>query len=654
MCNIRIFFVPTNNIGIRLASTSVAKAVLIKPLWSFMKKFLPRSNLSFSFRFTLQKKLLLAFALISILFCILGVTARKSLLSVENAIESVLSTNKMVRLTKEGNINLAKAGQLPKVIETANGDLGNIEAELNRLKEKFNETFTQINTIAGQGAQEQELVQLYLGQGQAFYTALAGFIPTRQSMLVYSTLYKGRNRPLPDVLTERELGHIKFIRSLAESIEKKQRLSGGMDYTKCGFYQWYTNNPSKDEDIAEVFEEIDPLHQKLHNYAKEIDQMMAEGNYQGAQTILVSANKDLNLLGLYFSGTRNLAIEKYEEIREQFYAQLTDLDKIYEETVLAATNLEEYLQNSVVKNSLAQMRQTSNSRRLQITLFAALGLGLAILIGAYAFLVLRNAIKSFQRVVDSITNSAQDFDAMSERMSENSNSTMTMADSASQAMEETASNIDSVASAMQEMNASIMEISNSSLASAEMAGEAVNEAKKTEALGKELQKFSEDIGTVSSTIRTIAFKINLLSLNANVEAARAGEAGAGFAVVAAEVKTLAGATAEATDEIIEKIAAIQTGSRTSAEAIASITETIANMSQKSSGIAAAVEQQSALTTDIGSNVDQVVQASNDVTQDIQNVSEAANDTNERSLSIREGAKNLNEDAEELNRLVRQF
>jgi len=608
-----------------------------------------------TFRFTLQKKLILAFILIAILFCILGLTARTALKSGETAVQSVLATNYLVRMAKEGNINLAKAGQLPKVIETASGDMAEVEAQLARLQEKFTKTSSEIRDIvSSEDATEQELVNAYLKLGSSFYEALAGFVPTRKHMLIYTTEYKGGQRPLPDVLAEREIGHIKFVRSLGQSIEKKERLTGGMDYNECPFYLWYTESPSQDPDIVEIFEEIDPLHQKLHNYAKEIDAKIGEGDYTGAEKILVAANKDLNMLGLYFSGVRNLAQEKYEAAQKKFYGQLADLDTIYEQTVKAAAALETYLQDTVMQGSLAQMKKTTDRNRLQTLLFSVLGLVLAILIGAYAFFVIRQAIRALQRVVDALTTSGHEFDTMSEYLAENSSSTMTMAGSASSAMEKTAASIDSVAAAVQELNASIQEISNSSMASAEMAGAAVQEAKQTTALGTELQRLSEGIGTVSGTIRSIAFKINLLSLNANVEAARAGEAGAGFAVVAAEVKTLAEATAAATDEITEKIEAIQKGSKTSAKAIATITATIGKMSDHSSGIAAAMEEQSALTTDIGGNVNQVVQASNEVSTDIHNVSDAANDTNERSRSIQEGAKKLNEYAEELNRLVRLF
>ena len=110
-----------------------------------------------------------------------------------------------------------------------------------------------------------------------------------------------------------------------------------------------------------------------------------------------------------------------------------------------------------------------------------------------------------------------------------------------------------------------------------------------------LVKAAEQIGEVVELITDIAEQTNLFALNATIEAVRTGDAGKWFAVVAAEVKSLAEQSSKATAGITEHVNAIRDASTSSAKAISEISSTISQLSDFSSGIASAITQQESTT-----------------------------------------------------------
>ncbi len=140
--------------------------------------------------------------------------------------------------------------------------------------------------------------------------------------------------------------------------------------------------------------------------------------------------------------------------------------------------------------------------------------------------------------------------------------------------------------------------------------------KAVEGQSQALSNHVEAIESILGLIRDIAGQTNLLALNATIEAARAGDAGRGFAVVAQEVKSLAAQTARATDDITNKITAIQQATRQTVEANGSISATVEEVQTSADRIRQAMELQAQTVTMITAAVDETALAANSMSSTI--------------------------------------
>ncbi|WP_439401087.1 methyl-accepting chemotaxis protein [Bradyrhizobium sp. DASA03068] len=257
-------------------------------------------------------------------------------------------------------------------------------------------------------------------------------------------------------------------------------------------------------------------------------------------------------------------------------------------------------------------------------------------------------------IVDTVSSAATELEASASTLTATAARGQEVTTMVAAASEEASTNVQSVASATEELSSSITEISRQVQESARVAGDAVNQARSTTDRVGELSAAAARIGDVVELINTIAGQTNLLALNATIEAARAGEAGRGFAVVASEVKALAEQTAKATGEIGQQIASIQTATEHSVGAIKDISHTIERLSEISSTIAAAVEEQGAATQEISRNVQQAATGTHQVSSNITDVQRGASETGSASTQVLAAAQSLSSDSSRLKLEVGKF
>jgi len=257
--------------------------------------------------------------------------------------------------------------------------------------------------------------------------------------------------------------------------------------------------------------------------------------------------------------------------------------------------------------------------------------------GAHRLTEISNTVAS---AAEQMSMNVHNMASATEEMSENVSTVSSAADQLAQ-------NIGLLTAAMEESEVELRLISENAQKGSAVSTQAVETVQRTAETMNTLGLSARKIGKVTAVIRRIAERTNLLALNATIEAASAGPAGRSFAVVAKEIKLLAERSAQAADDIAQRIGRVQQNTAIAVTEIDHVKNTITQADKTNSQITAAVTRQTSTISNISENIRQAETAVNSVATAVSEVARGIDDISE---NVSEAANGASDTAQNIHRI----
>lgn len=262
--------------------------------------------------------------------------------------------------------------------------------------------------------------------------------------------------------------------------------------------------------------------------------------------------------------------------------------------------------------------------------------------------------KEISIVLETVSSAATELRYTADSMAEDARTTSGQSETMAASSQESQESIESVAAAAEQLTASVQEVSEQVAGTSKQANVASSQAADASSKVESLVEAATRVREVVGLIEDIAEKTNLLALNATIEANRAGEAGAGFAVVANEVKNLAAQTSNATQEIERQISSIHDAVGEAASMIAEIATVITSVDEYAASASSAVEEQAAATKEIARNAAVAADRNKQVAGMIGQVRDSSEGTLTRTNDVVNASEELTKQATTLDGDVKTY